>query len=143
MRAHLLKGFTIMELIVVVIIVGVMAGIAIPNFTRTIERARVQDATIQLTAIHAAQAIRFARLKTYWPTDAGVYDRAAINSNLNLNIIDNNLEYHCQGNGSGTAYSCWAARGTIYTVTVTQAALSSETGSENPECADGTTGTCP
>jgi len=34
------KGFTLLEIIIVIIILGVMAGLAMPRFIRTVEYAR-------------------------------------------------------------------------------------------------------
>ncbi|MFA5261292.1 MAG: prepilin-type N-terminal cleavage/methylation domain-containing protein, partial [Candidatus Omnitrophota bacterium] len=70
-RKH--KAFTIVELIVVVIVMGAIAGFAIPNYTRSVENAHYQDALLQLKAIHSAQQIYKARSGQYWPTDGSTH----------------------------------------------------------------------
>lgn len=54
MRNH---GFTLAELLIVVIVVAILAGIAYPSYQRYISRARQQDARSQLMAIRQAQEI--------------------------------------------------------------------------------------
>jgi len=42
------KGFSLLELMIVIIITAVMAGLAIPRFAKTVEKARAQEALIHL-----------------------------------------------------------------------------------------------
>ncbi len=48
-------GFTLSELIVVIIIIGVMASLVIPRFTSTFERVRAAEGVQILTALLGAQ----------------------------------------------------------------------------------------
>ena len=49
------KAFTLVELIIVVIIIGILASIAIPQFNKTMERSRIAEASAVLGAIRGAQ----------------------------------------------------------------------------------------
>ena len=124
-----LKAFTIIEMIIVVTLLGIMAVFAIPNYTKSIDRAYRKDGTVNLTAIYAAEQIYYNNNNgSYWPA-SGSGDVSAINSNLGLGILSNNLTYSCSGNGA--TFSCTAIRGSM-TLTVTQA-------SATPTCS----GSCP
>ena len=46
------KGFSLIELLVVCLIIGVLSSLALPNYNRSIERARVTEALTMLRAIH-------------------------------------------------------------------------------------------
>lgn len=48
------KGFTMVELMVVVVIMGVLASIALPNYKRSLDRARLAEATSIVGAIERA-----------------------------------------------------------------------------------------
>jgi len=97
---------------------GIMAGFAIPNYTKSIERSYRKDGTVNLTAIYAAEQIYYNNNNgSYWPA-SGSGDVSAINSNLGLGILSNNLTYSCSG--SGAEFSCTATRG-LMTLTVNQA----------------------
>jgi type IV pilus assembly protein PilE len=52
-----IRGFTLVELLITVVIVGVIAAIALPMYTRYVATARQQDAKAQLTAVRQAQEI--------------------------------------------------------------------------------------
>ena len=49
------KGFSLLEILVVVIIVGILASIALPNFGKAVEKAKVRDAQGALNMIYQAQ----------------------------------------------------------------------------------------
>ncbi len=49
------KGFTLMELLIVVIVIGILASIGVPQFFRVAERGRTAEATHALGALRSAQ----------------------------------------------------------------------------------------
>lgn len=49
------KGFTLVELMIVVAIIGVLAAVAIPNFKTYQARTRMSEAKIQLSAAYIAE----------------------------------------------------------------------------------------
>jgi prepilin-type N-terminal cleavage/methylation domain-containing protein len=63
-------GFTLVELMVVVAIVGVMAAFAVPSYYRAVEQSRVDIAGANLRAIWAAERLYWLSNHTY-TTDLG------------------------------------------------------------------------
>jgi type IV pilus assembly protein PilA len=64
------QGFTLVELAVVVVIIGVLAAFAVPRFLSSVERSKAAEAFNYLSAIQAAQERYHARQGTY----AGLVD---------------------------------------------------------------------
>jgi len=65
---HALKsktGITLIELLIVVVIVGILAAIAIPMYTGYMQRARRADAKTALEQLRAAQEMRRAERGSY------------------------------------------------------------------------------
>jgi len=58
-------GFTLVELAVVVVIVGVLAAFAVPRFTDSVERSKSSEAFNFQATIHAAQERYHARQGIY------------------------------------------------------------------------------
>lgn len=59
------RGFTLIELMIVVAIIGILAAIAIPNFLRFQARTRQGEAKINLKGIYNAKKAYFAERTTY------------------------------------------------------------------------------
>jgi type IV pilus assembly protein PilE len=59
------NGFTLMEIMIVVVILGILAGIAIPAYQTYVERSRRVDATTELMRIAAAQEKFYLQNNTY------------------------------------------------------------------------------
>ena len=53
-RLNQSSGFTLLELLMVVIIVGILAALALPGYIRSVERARTAEATTTLGQIRGA-----------------------------------------------------------------------------------------
>lgn len=58
-------GFTLVELMVVVAIIGLLSAVAIPNFKKYQAKAKVSEAKLQLSALYMAETSFFSDFNTY------------------------------------------------------------------------------
>jgi len=102
-------AFTLMEVMIVVIAIGLIAVYVLPNYNESIRRARERDAILQLTLLRGANYIYEARNGSYWEPVAEFPDMlAVINTNLKINIIPSGLRYTYTFTASGfDALAIW------------------------------------
>ncbi len=62
---HQQRGFSLVELMIVVALIGILAAIAIPNFLRYQARAKQSEAKGNLVAIHTGELSYFAENNKY------------------------------------------------------------------------------
>lgn len=67
------KGFTLIEVLIVVIILGILATLAIPQFGKMVKRARLAEAWAGLGGIRTAQAVYYMEWNAY-TTSTGALD---------------------------------------------------------------------
>jgi len=70
MRSDHAEGFTLIELMIVVAIIGILASIAIPNFVRFQLRAKAGEAKLALVTIYKAENSYFSEFGSYIDMDA-------------------------------------------------------------------------
>src|SRR5260221_8938037 len=59
------KGFTLVELAVVVVIIGVLAAFGVPRFLQSVERSKASEAFAYLSAVRTAQERYLSREGIY------------------------------------------------------------------------------
>ena len=104
------KGFTLVEIIVVLVIVAILTTIALPIYTTNVQQGAARAAQSNLIAIYNAQKLFYLNPAnpnpgTYYITQSGTNDLSNINTALALNIIDSNFNYVCT-NAAG--FTCTA-----------------------------------
>lgn len=103
MRAS--RGFTLIELMIVVAIVGILAAVTLPAYNRYVQRARVAEAT----SVLASMAVRMEQFFQ----DNRTYVGACANGTVAP------LPNPVGSGGSGFAFTCPTLTAATYTVTAT------------------------
>lgn len=72
LRRYQVAGFSLVELMVVVAIIGILAAVAIPNFNKFQRRARAAEAKLALSGIYDAQKSFLAEWEDYSDSMAAI-----------------------------------------------------------------------
>ncbi len=128
-------GFTLMEIMTVLVVIGIITAIAIPNFIKAYERSLSRKARLDLIAIHSAMEIYQAK-NGDTPDTGGFQDISYINNllfdaNHQINNDDFVIQLDSDPGGIFTATATRAKTGTV--LTVTQGKIDAT----NPSCSSG------
>lgn len=83
------KAFTLMEIMVVIIIIGLLTGLSVANYQKSQEQAYKKNVFAQLRMIHRGQEWYKVKNKAYYPQsgDDSVTSVADINAALDIYLI--------------------------------------------------------
>jgi type IV pilus assembly protein PilE len=118
-------GFTLIEVMIVVVIVGILAAIALPAYFSFITRARITEATTKLSDLRTQMEKYFMDNRTYLDVGGGGkcgVDVAPINAFANYNGDANRrFDVSCGGPQTATTYTLTATgigamAGFVYTI---------------------------
>ncbi len=128
------RGYTLTEMMIVVVIVGVLAALALANYSKTKEQTIDKEAKVNLKLVQAAQKIYRMENTFYYP-NAGNADTSAINTNLRLSMpVGGNWNYATDtspaGQGEATRNK---TGGRLWTLPIAN---------DNPTCTNGSSDNC-
>ena len=94
------KGFTLLELLIVVIVIGILATIAIPQFLTSVEKARVAKAKNALGLLSHAMKMYRAEHDTYTlnSTAGDIYDN--LGRYIDLEQVENDIDWEYNTTGT-------------------------------------------
>ena len=93
------KGFTLVELMIVVAIIGVLSAVAIPNFKKYQAKSKTSEAKVQLAAAYTAEQAFYG--------DYGIYAGCLAYMGYNPSA-ESNARYYAVGITTGSAINATA-----------------------------------
>lgn len=136
------KGFTLIEILVVLIITAILIAVGLPNYNTMMQNGAAKAAQNNLVTIYNAQKTYYLNNSSYCTTSCT--SLANINTALSLNITDSNFAYTCSNTGG---FQCTATNNgdanLILTLTNNPIILPGGTGTANPGCATDVAAYCP
>ncbi|BAL81593.1 type II secretion system protein [Caldisericum exile] len=117
------RGFTLVELAIVIAILGILAMYAIPKYQGMVEEARTAQAKAQLGTVRSALAIYYAKYSGKFPSslDGTIFAEGRVPTveatKADGTIVESNGVVNISGNGTVDATEITDVGGWVYDVT--------------------------
>ena len=130
------NAFTLIELIVVIIIIGILASLALPRFFRTVEYSRASEALQNLSSLRQSMQRCYLRLGSFLTCSAvtdATFANLDVESPNNVAVANRLFAYDTSASAAAT-FTVRATRNTnsggdgTSTVTLTDAGVRTGTG---------------
>jgi prepilin-type N-terminal cleavage/methylation domain-containing protein len=121
------KAFSLVEIMVVVIVIGILAGISIPRYSRFVEKGRSAEARNILGNIRSAELAYLTEYDTY--TNSLTSLQIAVPTSCNASFYFNYTLANGTGTFTATATRCTGGAGrpptgpTPFSLNITQAGV--------------------
>ena len=83
------SGFSMIELLVVLLIIGILAAVAAPLFLQNSDKAKASEAVAALGSIRVAERTYFSTNKVYLPVTDGAVYFSGTNGDLGVHVHGN------------------------------------------------------
>ncbi len=106
-------GFTLVELMITIVIVGVLATVAVPLYQANVKRAKASEADATMGSIRTSLRVHFAE-KSDYPIEASYVAVHTLTDSIDIDSTDMIGKYF-----PATAYTYISAAGADYTLRAT------------------------
>lgn len=93
MKYLLKKSFTLIELMIVIVIIGILMAVTFPSYDKIQEKTQDREAAVALKYIRAAEKIYKMENGHYYPEVGSDSNIDTINSELKLSLSGSNWSY--------------------------------------------------
>ena len=104
------NAFSLVEILIVLVVLGILIALALPNYRISKERALDKEAKAALSFIRAAEKVHKMEHGFYYPHNSTTSDVAEINANLKLDFPISSVNWAITVCGMAGCESCRARR---------------------------------